>query len=328
MKRKVVIVGGGVSGLVCAYAFRKYKDIEITILEPATLGGEFLTGGLKYIHRTDSMVSMFTDLGLVFSNYAVRGGIMLRGDVHKYPDVFSGMPQGESERIQADHYRKTRRTEPGDYARKAMNDPASTKPRKALRTDFADMVKALEKSFIKNGGVIRRERLKEIGKNVIWVESGKIIKYDHMVLTIPLWVIHRAVNDLWYVPQGVAMKLNVVVIVPRKDTYSRWDYIYTPYTPANAIHRFSPDGFAYSCEINGELDQVDMVSDLNFIFKGGWWIKYIREGLKGHLLPLDNKVDWPSNVATLGRFAKWDSRATLDVALEDAKKLGRRWFAR
>lgn len=317
--KKVVIAGGGISGLICAYVFSKYRNVETVVLEPGRIGGEFIAGGLKYIHRTDAMVRMLIDLDLIFSNYVTRGGILLRGNVFPYPKCLRDMEPDEAKRIQDDHYRKTRLAEPGKHSARAMNDPSSTKPRKALRTDFESMIQALALpvNFI-------RLPLKKVKDHVVILGDGRIIPYDYLVLTIPLWVIRKCVD--WYVPHGVAMKLNIINMAPRRDKYAKWDYVYTPYTPEDAVHRFSIQDAGYAVEVNGELDENRVAGDLNFIFNSGWWIKNIQSNLKGHLLPLKQQAKWPQNVAPIGRFAQWDSRITADVTLNDSVELAKRWF--
>lgn len=317
---RLVIVGGGVSGLLASYVFRR-RGVDAVVLEPRAVGGEFLAGGLKYIHSSDSMCKLFDDLDIAYSQYTVQGGIMLRGQVHQYPKVLQSIPKAEAAIIQADHYRKTRRTEGGVDSKKAMNDPAAVKPRRALRCHFPDMVKELAgMAKITKSGMMK---VKTKTKEVVLNDLSKI-PYDKLILTIPLWVIKAAVP--FYVPQGMAMKLNIIEVAPVKDRFAKWDYVYTPYTPANMVHRFSPAGRAYSVEVNGDMDRVMLESDLQFIFNDGYSIEGIREGLKGHLLPLEQLPDWPEDIAPLGRFAKWDSRATTDVTLEDARELAERWL--
>lgn len=317
--KRVVIIGGGVSGLICSYAFRQHRDLDIQVLEARSIGGEFLVGGLKYIHRTDDMVRMFNELDVIFSNYAIRGGILLRGEVLPYPNCLQSMDKDNAARIQADHYRKTRRTEGGKLAKTAMNDPASTQPRKALRCHFPDMIKQLA---IRTK--VASATATKIEKDHVVIKGDKRIPYDYLVLTIPLWAIKECVD--FYVPHGLAMKLNLATVSPRRDRYAKWDYVYMPYTPDDAVHRISPLGGGYSVEVNGDLDQLKLTSDLNFIFPEGWALERIRQGLKGHLLPLEQQPEWPENIAPLGRFAKWDARATADVTLDDAVALARRWF--
>ena len=321
----IYIVGGGTSGLIANYVFRR-KGFAPVVLEPGELGGEFLTGGLRYIHRTDAMVRMVEEFELPMSEYNVKGGIMLRGSVHPYPKHLSTLPPEQSSRIRIDHFRKTRRMEPGKFGERSMNDPATKSTRRrALRCDFEELIKELGSvadvkrfSLAEIDSRANRIRLKDIG----W------FNYDLLVLTIPLWVIRQMAD--FYVPHGMAMALNLVHVVPNKDRYSKWDYVYTPYTPSDAVHRFSPSDDGYTLEVNGDWDQrrTDTLDDLAFIFPDGFVVRGVRTGLKGHLLELDQKPEWPSNVFPLGRFAEWNPRGTLDVAYERAERILHQWMTR
>ena len=104
--------------------------------------------------------------------------------------------------------------------------------------------------------------------------------------------------------------------------------MYTPYTPGDSIHRFSVDGISYVCEVNGDLNSrmINVISDLNFIFGSGWSVSKITKDLKGHLLPMTEKIDWPGNIAPLARFAQWNPRGTVDKILDDAKILVEKWI--
>lgn len=320
MKSRVVIVGGGASGLICSYVFSHYRDVETVVIEPGKPGGEFLAGGLRYVHRTDEMVGMLTDLNVVFTTYTVQGGILLHGKVEPYPRCLRSLSKERAARIQQDHYRKTRRTEPGQFASKAMNDPESVGPRRALRCDFRRAIREL--AF--------RTRL--VNERLVRVEQGAIqasqvrIPYDYLVLTIPLWVIKRVVS--FSVPDAMAVRLNVVNIEPHADKYVKWDYVYTPYTPDDLIHRISPKDGEYSCEFNGDWGEDEnrkLHSDLNYLFPDGWALADVKRGLKGHLLPLSDQPEWPANVRPLGRFAQWNPRATLDVVINEAHKIAEGW---
>lgn len=322
-KQDVVIVGGGVSGLIASYVFASYGQRSM-VLEPSALGGDFLLGGLKYIHRTDAMEELFDQLGLPWSDYQVNGGILLRGSVRPYPQCLAGMEDNEAQRIQADHFRKTRRTEPSKFGSKSMNDPGSAKAsRRAIRCDFEDMVKELSAH-----ATIRKNGLTRIvsSRNAIQLDDGSWVEYKHLVLTIPLWIIRQMCD--FYVPQGMAMALNLIHVLPHRDRYTRWDYVYTPYTPADAVHRFSPSGTeGYTVEVNGQWETQEdaAMDDLAFLFADGFRIIQVTAGIKGHLLDLQEKPQWPINVAPLGRFAQWDPRATTDVTLVNAHKLAERW---
>jgi hypothetical protein len=317
--KRVIVAGGGISGLVFNYVAKRYRDVAVTILEPGAIGGEFLSGGLKYIHKTDEMARMFDELDLPYSNYIVQGGIMLRGSVHPYPMCLATMDKDQAERIQADHYRKTRRVEPGNESRKAMNDPASTKPRKALRCDFREMIVSLARL-----ATFKKAALAKVEDGVAKLDNGESLPFDYLVLTIPLWIVKGIVP--FPIPEGMAIKLNVAIVQPERDAYAKWDYVYTPYTPSKYIHRFSPHGGGYAIEANGNMEKERLADDLQFIFGDGWRVLSVKEGLKGHLLPLEFEPTWPANIAPLGRFAKWDPRSTTDETLFNSMELAKRWF--
>jgi hypothetical protein len=315
---RVAIVGGGPSGLIASYVFR-LLGADVTLFEPGALGGEFLAGGLKYLSATTEMVRMFERLDIPYSPFTVKGGIHLRGNVGAYPEVLYKLPKDQAQQIRTDHYTKTRRLAPDEGAKTAMNDPDTKGPRRALRCDFKDLIDGLA-----DGLQIVPKGVKYIGLEGIQTGDGGLFGFDYAVVTLPLWITRSMVN--WYIPESSAVKLNLAHVIPKVDPFVKWDYVYTPYTPANVVHRLSPFEDGYSVEANGTLDRVGLESDLQFLFPDGYGVRKVIEGLKGHLLPLETAPQWPDNVAPIGRFAKWDSRATSDVTLDDAFALAERWF--
>lgn len=330
MKPNVVILGGGITGLLCAYAFCRYP-VNIRIVEPGIIGGDILANEFKYIQNTNSIVKMFRDLELAYSKYFIRGGILLRGEVIKYPDDFKKLSRGEKERVRLDYFRKTRLKEPSNRdLRMAMSEPAGGKDKKALRTDSRMFVDFLFEYITDRGHRVIRDNIMAIGLKNVVLKNG-ILPYDYLVLTIPLWEIKD--KAYWNVPDGVAMATNILMVVARYGGNVKWEFVYTPYTPGNAVHRITTfSGAVYAVEVNGPLNPrvTDICSDLNFLFRDVWYIREIHERTSGHLLPLAmdkyEEIYWPENVVPLGTFAEWDSGCTLDAVLDRAKKIGRRWF--
>jgi FAD dependent oxidoreductase len=323
---KIVIVGGGIAGLVAYWAFSRTKA-QVKILEPGQPGAEFLAGGLKYLNRTEPMVELLNDLALVFSNHAVNGGILLRGEVHPYPFSLRNMPPDEARTIQHAHYRKTRRTEPDRLAEKSMNDPDNNGSVRSLKTDLPTFVRELALRASRRGDLIK-DAAEVITHDSVRGFSGAHYPFDAAIVTLPLWISRKVVPWL-DVPFAGALKLNVVQVNPLKDPYARWDYVYTPYTPDDLVHRFSPRASGYNVEFNGIWDDAVtnalLTNELNFLFPHGWALDSITKGLNGHLLPLEREVNWKENVQPLGRFAQWDPRATTDVVLKTALDLAKQW---
>lgn len=324
--QRLVIVGGGISGLIASWVFQRVPGLDVKVLEIGKPGGDFLAGGLKYLHKTDEMVAMLEDLGVTHTDYSVQGGILLKGVVEPYPACMRGVDKDRALRIQHDHYRKTRGIEPDSFAARSMNDPEATGPRTALRCDMQQTLRRL----IARANIVA-DRADKIEPHRVTGSSGAVHKYDFMITTVPLWVMKQL---SWFdLPDAMAAKLNLVMVDPnpRMDNYARWDYVYTPYTPENLIHRLTPRDGGYTCEFNGRWADEDssmndrITSEMNFLFPEGWALSNVVKNLNGHLLPLPTRPSWPFNIRPLGRFAQWDPRATSDVVLTTAQKLVREW---
>jgi hypothetical protein len=329
--KKVLIVGGGIAGLIANWVFKQHRAVDVSILEPGKVGGDFLAGGLRYIHATDEMKAMLTDNRITFTNYQVNGGILLKGAVEPYPSFLKTMDREKAERIQFDHYRKTRRTEPsGEDALRSMNDPESVGSRHALRADAGGLLRALEsQANVKCDGAVAVNSLNSTTGYSVLGTSGIAHSFDYLIFTIPLWAIRKMVP--WELPEALALKLNIVNVDVTRDPLSKWDYVYTPYTPEGLIHRISPRDGGWTAEFNGQwIEEGDetslkLTSDLNFLFPNGWALNAVRRGLNGHLLPLEFETKWPKNVRPIGRFAEWNSRATADAVLSNCWKLATEW---
>jgi glycine/D-amino acid oxidase-like deaminating enzyme len=329
--KRIVIVGGGISGLIASWVFTQCRGLDVVVVEPGKPGGDFMAGGLKYIHRTDEMEELLRDLGVQYTQYSVQGGILLHDKVEPHPGCFRGMDKERALRIQHDHYRKTRKLEPDAFAARSMNDPEANGPRRALRCDMARVLRELiQRAPIEKAGVTRIEPHRVITATGTGESS---LSYDYLLTTLPLWVNKRI---SWFgeeLPDGMAVKLNLVMVEPpqKGDDYAQWDYVYTPYTPENLIHRISPRDGGYTLEFNGvwgdgdALIQDRITSELNFLFKDGWALAGVVKNLNGHLIPLTTKPNWPFNVRPVGRFAQWDPRATSDAVLGTCLKLAAEW---
>lgn len=325
--KKVVVIGGGIAGLLANWVFKNHSDVDVKVLENAKVGGDFLVGGLRYVHESERMESMLNDNRVVYTKYQVNGGIMLKGAISAYPAILKKFSPEQAQRIQFDHYRKTRKTEPSAAdAGKSMNDPEAAGSRNALRVDAGAMIRALGA----RANVVCDKAVKiESNSPAPYVlgSSGMKHTYDFLITTIPMWILRGMVS--FELPEALALKLNIVNVDVTRDPYSKWDYVYTPYTPENLIHRISPRDGGWAAEFNGDWVEPDtnlkLTSDLNFLFPQGWALDKVIKGLNGHLLPLELPAAYPKNMQPLGRFAVWDTRATADVVLESCWDLASAW---
>jgi len=319
MKKKVVIIGGDINGLLCGYLFRKY-NVDVVVIEDGQVAREFIHGGLEYVYNTEPITAILDELKMEYSGFPIRGGIMLREQVLRYPACFKDKKTTGVNRIKLDYFRKTRRVNSlVKNTKKAISDLLdTTRSRRAVRTDCEELVAKLSSSL----NFVRATPMM-LSENSVLTTKGRI-EFDFLVFTRPLWELRNLVH--WEVPRCVAIRLGMAFVVPLGYPYSAWDYVLTPYTPANRIHRFFPFETGFKAEFSGGTNMYELQSDLNFIFKKGWYLQGVRDDFVGYLLPLTSKINWPHRFAPLGRLAKWDQKTTLDSTLVEVIELARKWF--
>jgi hypothetical protein len=323
-KKKLVIIGAGIAGLLCSYVFRKRKEFEVRILECNEVGGEFLASGMRYVgahedEEKDHMIKILNELGLANTTYLVKGGIFLKNEIHSYPKGIRKFGKERIRRIEKDYYRKSRLVEPSKKMKNALNDPANNKKRKAIKFNSRDFIVELSRR-----ARIIKERMYAVTSESIICSDGLKIPYDYLVLTIPLWDIKEAVY--WDVPTCDAIKMNSAYIITDNQRFLKWDHVYTPYTPSNYVYKVISAGCGYVVECSGEFKEAFLHSDLEFLFDGEWKIQNKILGNKGYMISFpDKEIKWPRNVAPLGRFATWDPYTSVDVTLSKIERLSRRW---
>lgn len=317
---RIAVIGGGIAGLIAAEVFRSAGN-TVVLVEKNALGGDFLNGSQKCIRKTHNMIDLLNRLEIPWSDHTIRSGILLRGNVVTFPDSFEDIPVHEISRIHADYYRKTRGISISEFGQKSMNEPGTGKnDRRALRCDPSTLVKALGAR-----ANVAKVEIEKITEDAIFTTDKRAMTFDYCIITMPLWAANKLVD--WYVPEAVAVAQNVLRVLPKVDPFVRWDSIYTPYTPGNAIHRINVFESCWDCEYNGPFDEsyARALDDICTLFPSGFRIQRVFSNLKGHLFPLSENAQWPENVVPLGPFAKWDIKSTADSCLEESKKLAVRW---
>lgn len=335
----IVILGGGIAGLLGAYAMRRQKP---TIIEAgAKLGGNFGAGGLKYIHDTPDMRQLLRELDLTFEPYKPRGRIWLDGAERSHPETLMEMDRLHRYQIQFRHWVKTRASDLG-FRQDCMNDPLGSHA--ALKCDHIELMRKLEVRLREAGCDIRLgAQVKGITADARAVQFGDgvtdvHVPYAVLVPTLPLGLLAKLAPwaDL---PACEATKLAIFEVECPIFQRFDWDYMYTP--DAKWISRLvQPQPFTVQAEVPWYLVQyehadrhnlatVEVIPDVMKILNDEFHIEGVCTGARlipGHLRPLDREPVWPANWYPLGRFAQWDSRATADKvyarALSVAQSIG------
>jgi len=214
---KVAILGGGLSGLVSAQAFK--DSAQVTIIEPGRPGGTFAAGGFKYFHATEAMQSLCDNLSLQWCEVPIKGGILLDGSVRPYPDHLRQLPEPQALDIMRAHFDKTRGD--GEFTKTAMNDPWGHKPDKLI-TDVNKFIEACMRGV----DWMKASARSLVTPNRVETTNGSL-DFDLLVNTLPLWIFgrmmpkdaHGETPDLMH---KIATATSHSAEVPHRQQQARW----------------------------------------------------------------------------------------------------------
>jgi len=288
---KVGINGGDITGLVVARIMREAGHV-VRVFEPGQPGRSALIPRFKYLERSKEVSGLLDRLGVAYGEYALDSGIMLHGQIVP-------VRRNMTESVQHAYWSKTRLVSAPAGEVKGVTDPEVGPKRHAITVDWADIRIPLIRHV-----TIEPKRTEEA--------------FDLLIETGPLW---ESPFVAAYV-DAMAVTLNLVLVKSVRDPFLRWDLVYTPFTPADCIHRVYHYADGYVCEFSGAMNEDRLASDLNFLFPHGYYVAEIQQ-THGHLLPLAAEPDWPANVHPIGRLSQWDESVTITRVIQEATALAR-----
>lgn len=287
---RIVVTGADIAGLIANYIL-KVAGNDVVVVDKEDPGESISIPIFKYVEGTKEVVALLDDMDVLFGDYSIKCGVMLRGKVVPCKNNIT-------ESIHHAYWKKTRLTVPYVEDIKGITDPELYPKRKSVTFYWEGFLETLVKHAS--------------------IQPNMISNFD----------LHIATNPLWTYPEAgctdaMAVKVNLIQVKSKRERYIRWDVVYTPFTPENVIHKVYHNSESNICEFSGELDEEKLCSDLNFLFPEGWHQDGDIETTNGHLLPLSEDPVWPSNVVPIGRIAKWDERVTIMSIIHDCIELAR-----
>jgi hypothetical protein len=327
--KKVIVLGGGISGLSAALFFLN-RGCKVE-LYTENLGGDYTKGGLKYIYKSVSTEKFLNEIGIEYIIKRINGAIYYHNQFWPYPEFMHMYEKPWHELaengmdIQQRFWQKTRGyKQPID--RRCMNDPWNRGPMELSLKPVGGIqfyVNMLMEIAAKNiHMVIKYDRLNTEGVKRI-IEENEFIVY-----TIPI--------DIFSDRKFEYKVLNVYrVSCNVKQIW--WDYCYFPID--YLFHRVSKQKMGLDFEYNMKSkDQRKAIqvqiknSCREFLFRVGIdkieKISFFPIYIKGHLGKEVKDVVVSDNVFRLGRYAQWDSRITYDKVLDKLYRDGERWLNR
>lgn len=316
---RVGVIGGDVAGLVAACVLKGHGH-RVTVFEPDGVGRSYALPTFKYLERTSEVLGLLKGLDLPHGEYPIQGGLLVNGKVvgcrkHLLSDV------ERAKRIHFNYYRKTRLVMPASFNVKSIDDPEVGPMRHAVSCDYFELIRALVA-----GVKVVRQRV--LFADPIRIETKEATyPFDRIVVCAPLWTMQNVLPSV-DIPEAMAVKVHVVQVDSAKDRYLKWDFVYTPYTPGQLIYRLYNNDDGYACQFSGELDEDRLQSDLNFLFPDGWSVTEESVTVPGHLLPLAESVEWPTGIVPVGKYARWDNKATVTTTIQDINRMARLWHGK
>jgi len=312
VSKRIVILGGGMSGLVAAWALR---DLEPVLIEGGPcIGGDFARGGLKLLRSTPYVGNMLLDLGCRYSPANPRGGILYRGSVWHHPGLLRSMDADQRYAIQSSHWSKTRGHPTVDP--KCMDDPMGDGPQESLNFDFGEFKLGVSK-MMGERIMLSNKVIAMTGDSVITDHYGsrRTVPFDYAIITLPRWLASGIVPFTLEPTKPATLVIVTCENMSDMDERRQWDYIYTP--ELLAVHRVVLSKHGAQLEVSSKHPVGNLLKDIAALGEIGYKIEAKRmHTIPGHLEFDSFPATVPENMLLLGRYAEWNSRALTHTSLE------------
>lgn len=319
MDRKITIIGAGVAGMT-AYIYLTYKGFRNVRLVGTNLGGEFLSGGFKYLPLTIHTYQFMQEaMGVEFGVRKINGAVCwpyMYGReiaiVREYPLTFL-KNQRDGIELQIEYWNKTRGDSPVDP--QCMNDPWAGRTELAIVPDVGvDGFFAAMSKLCRNG----YEEMQVNQDNV-----GMLLdQSDVVVYTIPL--------DTIAVQYGIPVAQNHTTLTLLHLGLDRdmgkklwWDYLYVPQHqyPFHRVSRRNDGSLDFEVNDRNWSNDGDVFSGVRDFAERVLKLRVPESSItfsgkiKGQLVS-KNAIAFCEKVFLLGRYAQQDSRMTWDKVVE------------
>lgn len=325
---KIVVLGGGLTGLMAAFVLRKFGDV--TLIDERQRIGAPNSGLLRHLRRTSAMGDLLDSLGVLWKAWRLRGGILLDGEIRPYPVWMRQMPDNERLQLQKLYWERTRGSLPksgDDDVARCMGNPMED-PEMAINLDREELARLLahrairdDVLFIPGSKVVNiTERQVMISPPLWWRRSPQTVEidYDHLIMTLPLPVASELAP--WACLPAPAIGITTLLEYALPDLLvSALDYVYTP-TLSTVTKVSWPRRGTLLAEAPGIVDPSKVETDLREpLFPLSCRRPVMADEptyVRRHISKLDTELAWPEHWFPLGRYAEWEPSRTTEQSLD------------
>lgn len=282
----------------------------------------------ELVKRGRHLLSFLDSFQFEYLVYKTRIGILLNGTVAKYPGPIARDKQRMSA-VALKLCTKSRLVGPPSGQR--LPNTQGDIPRSTVAFNWSDLIKVLDcrrhPQYMRDSNVIT-----SIEPGVVETSSTRR-HFDLVVVTLPLWEVARCV--VWEVPHASAVIEHVAGVhsgaeKDEEENLSKYDVVWTPYTPEDLIFKVTQCGSEYRVHFSGRWEDGEtnlrLASDLNFLFPSGWSPSFLDKNVLGHRFQLSCSPVWPDGVVPIGKYTVWDEKyAGLESVLYDFERMRRKY---
>lgn len=315
-----MIIGGGIAGITAFTMLNRVAGVPTENIEIYTdrLGGEYLSGGLKYLKMT-SKSKKFVEMiyGTDYMIKKVVGAVLVDRRVFEYPS--SLYFDDDLGNIQKKYWDKTRGKD-SEFDERCMNNPWSKNSvtelkiipndPKGLEDLIGNLIRMIPESSIKYT-TVDEHLLRELAG------AGNKIIY-----TIPIFLLSKYLNTTLTVKNtNKELYLERFRIDNSHADKIWWDYLYVP-DKKYPFHRVSLTNTIMDFEMNNADYSIREIERFMIDYVGDFFHKLNSSSfkIKGQIVQdvnMDNFANLlPKNILLLGRFAQFDKRVTWDKVIE------------
>lgn len=328
---KILVLGGGLTGLIAAYVLRRSGDVTLVDERPKIgISGH---GPLRHLRRTAAMGDLLDSLGVAWKAWRLRGGILLDDEIRPHPALLRQMPTSERRVLQSLYWERTRGRSPHDHewgdVESCMGNPmVDTNNDMAISLEcdeFARLIahRALRDDvlFLVGSKIIGvTERTATIVPPLWWKGSPRTVEipYDRLVVTLPLPTMASLAP--WACLPTPVIEMGTLFEYALPDLMvSALDYVYTP-TLQKVTKVSWPRRGTLLVEAPGSVEPNEVEAELREPLFPLSCRRHVMADepkmIRQHITELVGKPAWPEHWLPLGRYAEWSPSRTTEQVLD------------
>jgi len=302
MSNETIILGGGVSGAICAY----YIDKSILITE--SLGGQIeakFPMGPRYLHKKIEIHNLLKELNLSLDTKSIKVGYYINGE---YIDKIN-------DKLKAEYYSKSRGlTSINKYPDSVLSDGLNNF--EVFSIDMKDFYRAII-SRISHNRIINKKIEKIDIFNKVLFSNNEFFKYRKLINTIPKDVFLSMCGNFY-----IGKFFNPITYLFVKSDFDLlgYDYVYFPEMSTSKFHRITKIENGLVFDFAGVLLRSEVLYEAEKFMGTKFEISEMSKNMRAQIIGNDTTSDF-EHIVHIGRFAELDHSIKVEDVIKHARQI-------